>query len=91
MAAPKFTIVPIDGDEEIVHLRPAQQVAYEVDFDEPLFADDEDVRMSKVYMLAWYAAGKPGKFKDWLDTLEAVEMADQGEDQDDEGDGDSPT
>lgn len=82
MAAPKFKIEYIDGETEEVSLRPARQMQYESESGEPLFAEDEAILMTKVYTLAWYAAGKPDTIEEWVELLESVEMV--NEDTDDE-------
>jgi len=85
MAAPKFKIDYADGVSDEVSLKPARQIQYEAETGEPLFDQDETVLMTKVYTLAWYAAGKPLTFEEWAETLESVEMVNE------ETDGDRPT
>lgn len=85
MAAPKFKIEYQDGTSEEVQLRPARQMQYEAETGEPLFDESEKILMTKVYTLAWYAAGKPETLEDWAETLESVEMVSE------EIDADRPT
>lgn len=74
MAAPKFTLTYLDGTSEEVVLRPRAQIAYEEDTGEGLASLDEDIRVSKLYRLAWYAAGRPSDFDEWIDSLESVDL-----------------
>jgi hypothetical protein len=85
MAAPRFKVTKIDGSVEEIRLRPRAQIDYEDETGEALInLDSEDMKVSKLYTVAWYAAGKPDTFDEWIDSLDAVEMAD--EDADKEGD-----
>jgi hypothetical protein len=90
MAAPKFTVTYLDGTSETVSLRPRAQIQFEEDTGGGLVSLDDEVRVSKLYKLAWYAAGKPGEFDEWLDNLEAVELPQQ-EETGVEGDSTHPT
>lgn len=89
--APTFTIAYLDGRDSEERLLPFQQIAYEKDTGQPLFSDDEDPRMEKVYTLAWYACGQPDTFDEWVKTLEAVSMVDDDEDTDDDEDNSDPS
>lgn len=86
MAAPKFKIDYEDGTSDEVVLKPARQMQYEAEQNQPLFDEDEKILMTKVYTLAWYAAGKPSTLEEWAETLESVEMVN-----DEETDADRPT
>ena len=87
---PTFTVYLLDGGVENARLLPFQQIAYERDTGEPLFSVDESISMEKVYMLAWYAADQPDTFDEWVRTLEAVTMVEDG-DEDDNAEGDTPS
>ena len=76
MAAPTFKVTFIDGKIEEIKLRPRAQIDYEEETGDALISLDSDqMRVSKLYKLAWFAAGKPGDFDEWIDSLDAVEMA----------------
>jgi len=76
MAAPIFKVTHIDGTAEEVRLRPRAQIDYEEETGDALISfDTDEMRVSKLYTLAWYAAGKPGEFDEWIDSLDSVEMA----------------
>ena len=84
MAAPTFKVTFIEGNIEEIKLRPRAQIAYEEETGDALISLDSDqMRVSKLYKLAWFAAGKPGDFDEWIDSLDAVEMAG---DEDEDGD-----
>lgn len=83
--APTFIVLYTDGHEEEAKLLPIQQIAYERDTGEPLFGSDESIQMIKVYTLAWYASGKPDTFDEWVGTLEAVTMVEDGDGDADKG------
>jgi hypothetical protein len=87
MAAPTFKVTLIDGTESEVKLRPRAQIDYEEETGDALVSfDTDEMKVSKLYKLAWYAAGKPDTFDEWVDSLDAVEMAGD-EDVDDTEDG----
>ena len=91
MAAPRFKVTYIDERFEEYPLRPRAQIAYEEATGEGLVAlDSDDMRVSKLYTLAWFAAGQPDTFDEWIDSLDSVEMA-GGEDGEQEGDSTRPT
>jgi hypothetical protein len=79
MAAPIFKVTHIDGTEEEVALRPRAQIAYEEETGDALISlDSDEMRVSKLYKLAWFAAGRPSDFDEWIDSLDSVEMATTG-------------
>jgi hypothetical protein len=76
MAAPTFKVTLIDGTTSEVKLRPRAQIDYEEETGDALVSfDTDEMKVSKLYKLAWYAAGKPETFDEWVDSLDAVEMA----------------
>jgi len=91
MAAPIFKITYSDERVEEVKLRPRAQIDFEEETGDALVTlDSDEMRVSKLYLLAWFAAGKPGEFEDWIDSLDAVELAGD-EDADAEDDSTRPT
>jgi hypothetical protein len=91
MAAPTFKVTYEDGRTEDVKLRPRAQIDYEEETGDAIVAfDTDEMRVSKLYQLAWYAAGKPDTFNDWVDSLDSVEIA-GGEDADAEDSEPRPT
>ena len=89
MAVLTFKIGYSDGTEQEAPFRPKAQVAYERDTGEPIGMEDDQVLVTKLYHMAWYAAGKPmDDFDAWLDTIDSVEAG--GNDDEEEG-GTRPT
>lgn len=95
MATPTFNITRADGAVETHRLRPIAQMRYEADFKEPIFSsrDGSEMKMTKLFTLAWYAAGKPGdNLADWLEDVDDVDMkTPESEALDEEEDADLPT
>ena len=87
MAAPIFKVTFVDGRTEEVRLRPRAQIDYEEETGDALISfETDEMRVSKLYSLAWFAAGKPETFDEWIDSLDAVEMAGAEDANSDEGD-----
>lgn len=74
MPTPRFTVTYEDGSTEELRMRPRAQVAYEADTNQALFQDTDDVRMTTIYTMAWYAADRPGELDEWIAKLDDVEM-----------------
>lgn len=81
MAAPTFKIAYTDGREEEIKMLPKAQIAYERETKRSL--RDEVQSLTELYELVWYAAGRPGTFDDFIESLEGVES-------DSDEDGDEP-
>lgn len=78
MPAPRFTIEYEDGSSEEIKLQPKAQIAYESELGRSLRDDIES--LTQMYELAWYAAGKPdGSLAKWVERVEAIAPADDGE------------
>ena len=90
MAALKFKIEYENGPVEEVTFRPSAQVAYETDTGDPIATSDDQILVTKLYRMAWYAAGQPDTFEEWLDRIESIEAPDSDEGQT-EGDDTRPT
>ena len=74
MPVPRFNLIYQDGTNEEVRMRPRAQIQYEADTGEPLFKDSDNIHMTTIYKMAWYAAGKPDTLEIWADRLEDAEM-----------------
>jgi hypothetical protein len=74
MPTPRFTVTYEDGSTEELRMRPRAQMAYESDTNQPLFQDTDEIRMTTIYTMAWYAAGKPDTLDGWIANIDDVEM-----------------
>lgn len=80
-----FRITSQDGNVEEVKVRPATLIAFEQDGHS---MQDETKPVTNLYLLAFYAMGKPGKsFEKWVETLDDLESIED----DAEGGADLPT
>ena len=71
----KFKVTTADGNSDEVTVKPAAMVAFETAGNS---LSDESKPVTNLYMLAWYALGKPERtFEKWLDTVDEVETLDE--------------
>ena len=89
MPSPKFNITHIDGSQETAVLRPKAQIQFEEDTGDALASLDGEMKVSKLYKLAWYATGREIPFDAWIDNLEEVDMAAVPPTPNGDGEGDS--
>lgn len=88
MAILTFKIEYTDGTTEEAPFRPKAQVAYERETGDAIGMDEDQILVTKVYRMAWYAAGQPLEdFDAWIDTIDGVTSL--GDDDDTEEGGDT--
>lgn len=82
MPAPRFNVEYVDGTEGEIKMLPVAQIRFERKEGKSLGGDFGE-SVTDLYKLAWYAAGEPDTFEDWLETVEAVSGQSDGEGDDD--------
>lgn len=86
MAVLRFNIEYADETTVEASFLPKQQVQYEMETGDPIASSSDEILVTKLYKMAWFAAGKPrDDFDDWLDDLVSVEALDSDDDGDVEG------
>lgn len=65
-----------DGTEEVVHVRPVSQVAFERQYKRSITAADG---MEHVCWLAWHSLGRDGSFEHFLDRIDGCELVDDSD------------
>ncbi len=77
----------VDGTTRSLSVRPITQVAFERHWKKGLAALGEDTHVEHLYWLAWDSlrklGEKPVEFDPWLDTINAVDVVNQDDDEDD--------
>lgn len=74
-----FKITTTDGETDEVKVRPSALLAFERDGNK---MGDESQPVTSLYLLAYYAVGKPGDdFDAWVDTLDDLESVTEGDEE----------
>lgn len=67
-----------DGREVEVTVGPATQVAYEAKFGKPLGSFGDEPYVGELYWLAWHASKSGVEYEAWLESLDGVDLAEEG-------------